>query len=316
MSVVPGRVRAAEVWTPETGQFDIESDPRETPDQKRAYALALLGVGQWREGRRILHEQMKTAPDAGWVPHARLAIGRALLNAGQGRLAFDELAAIDAATGDEAMVARAREMQFEAAHVTVKVDSLRRALELLDRMEAYAETDEDRAFILKEKADVTMEDRRYLESMNRYLETIDEFPRSTWVPYCEYGLAVAEWRFASWLMLGLQDLADAEQSFRDFIMAYPTHPLAPQARATLVDVRSTRAAAYRRVVEFYIERENRPWAAAPYLAEMIDLFGDLPAGAWAELKLRQTRDSLPKPLPGSTRPLQFGLVSTAQEVDE
>jgi outer membrane protein assembly factor BamD (BamD/ComL family) len=315
LAVVAGgrAVDARKLWTPETGEVTLEEMPRETPEQQRRFAFALLGIGQWEEGVRILQEQIKQHPDAEWVPHTRYSMGRALLDADQSRRAFDVLDEVDAEQADDVLLQRVRDLQFQAARVRAD-ESLRGALRMLDRMMKHMETDEKRAFVMKEKADVTRLAGRYLDAMGRYMEAIDAYPRSTWVPYCEYGLALCQWRFAQWLRLGLEDVTAAQRSFEDFVEVYPTHPLTPEAKEKLQEARRMRWEMLNGVADYYAQKENRPWAAARYLNFMVKELPEMEEEELqqARLKAGKHRGALPKPMPGDTWDLDTSNLVTSE----
>ena len=48
--VSAARVEALDVWTPQTGEVELEALPRDTADARRVHALALIGAGQWAGG--------------------------------------------------------------------------------------------------------------------------------------------------------------------------------------------------------------------------------------------------------------------------
>ena len=66
-----------ELWTPSTGETTLEELPRDTPEQRRRHALALLGAGQLSGGEPLLRELMNGDPKGEWVVDARFALARA-----------------------------------------------------------------------------------------------------------------------------------------------------------------------------------------------------------------------------------------------
>jgi outer membrane protein assembly factor BamD (BamD/ComL family) len=209
---------AIDVWTPETGEVQLEELPRQSVEARRQHALALIGAGQWAGGVAELRELMAAEPNAEWVPEARFAIARGLLAGGRGAEAFDELENFLTQHPDSPLAVRVRPLQFSAAREEATAD-VGSGAELYERlMDIAADADDPAmgALAQKEMADAFFDARWYLDAEDQYLAFISFFPSSEWVPYCWYRVAECEWEMSQWLDLGLEHSQVAEQSFRDF----------------------------------------------------------------------------------------------------
>jgi len=280
--------RALEVWTPQAGEADLESLPQDTVEARRDYAYALMGAGQWAAGIRAMRAAIAEAPDAGWVPEARLGIARSRMTSGQLADAFAELGAIAADYAGSEIAGRARELQFQVAR-REGGESLGRSFDHLDQLLADSRSRAESARVLKAKGDVAFDARRYVMAQDEYLTVIDFYPDSEWVPYCELRIGECQWRLAQWLRLGDERAQGAERAFADFAARYPQHTLAPAARRRVQEVRSFRAERLEAVARFYARNERRPWAARAPLHTLAEEFADTPQGAWAAGELARMR---------------------------
>jgi outer membrane protein assembly factor BamD (BamD/ComL family) len=256
---------------------------------------------------------MDQDPLGTWVVAGRLAVGRALLNAGRWEEAFEEVAGVAAAAPDGgSMAAQARELQHEAAR-RLASQSLSRSLKLFEQLNKTATTGEHRALILKEKADVTLAAGRYLDAADRYQEAIESHPHSGWIPYWKLKRAECTWRLARWLGLGTQHFEEAEEAYEGFVAQFPNHESTRGAQEALAEVRLSLAAVNRRIVRQYVDKEEKPWAAVPYLHHMQAKFEDLPDSQWAADELARITASAKAPLPGRLRTLELPGVLTGDQ---
>ena len=291
-------LRAAELWTPETGEVQLEELQRDDSVEGRLqYAYALIGVGRSDEGAALLRRLIGENPAAGWLAQARLAVGRALLNAGRNQEAFDELTDMLAGDLDPKMAGEAALMRIQAIHLA----GLGPGLKLLDRLSHLAQTDEDRAEILKTKADLRLAAGHYMAAMDGYLVAFYTYPNSSWAPYCQLQVAVCEWELARWLDLGVEPADEARRSFEEFMAAHAGHPAADEARRHLAAVRGYLADKYRNIASYYIFTARKPWAAAPYLERMKEQFGS----KWAARELEVIALTADAPLSGRVRRLRL-----------
>jgi len=304
---------ATSVWTAQTGTVVLEEMPRKTFEQRRLYAFALIGAGQWRSGVRTLRRQIKATPQAEWVPDARLVIARALLGAGRYRDCFDEA---DRLAGTPLTVP-ARALQFDAAR-SLAPGNLGVATKLIDRLFLSAADDDQRAYALMVLADAALADERYLLALDRYELVPEKFPETRLAARCLLQAAECEWQMARWLDLGQEHLAGAEERILEFLAEYGTDnkPDAERARKLLAQVRVRRAERYKAVALFCWETENRPWAAMPWLEALgHQRFEGRPEGKWAAERVKLVRRRMKTPLPGTFRPLPLPAARTIKKGD-
>lgn len=307
-------VLAVEVWTPETGEVQLEKLPRDTATTRRAHALALIGAGQWAGGVAELRELIAADPEGEWVTDARLAMARGLLACGEYGKAFDELAGLGVEHAGSPLAQELRKLQFTAARLQAEQD-MGASLRLYDRLIDTGSTDEERAGALKEKADVAFDKGLYLDAQDGYMALTSFYPYSKWAPYCLFRYAECEWEMAKWLRLGLERVQAAERSFVDFLETSPAHAYASEAKEKLAEVRSTRAALYSQIARFYMDTKRRPWAAINYLEYIQEEFRETPEAEWATETLGKITRGAEVPLRGDMKPLRLPGVSTAQPGD-
>jgi len=307
-----GRAEATDVWTPQTGAVVLEEMPRETPEQQRLFAFALIGAGQWRSGVRTLRRQLQAQPDAAWAPEARLVVARALFEAGRYRDCFSEAEPL----AGTPVAIQARALQFEAAR-SLAPGNLGVATELIDRLWRSAADEDQKAYALMVRADAALADERYLLALDRYEQVPAEFPESRLVPRCLLQAAECEWAIVGWLDLGEEHLAGAEARVRDFLEEFPAGDAdaVARARALLTQLRSRRAERFKAVALFCWETENRPWAAVPWLEAMESRYKDLPQGDWAAARLQRLHRKMETPLPGTFRSLPLPSARTTKKGD-
>lgn len=306
-----------EVWTPETGEVQVDALPRGTPQERRLHALALIGAGQYGAGIFQLRELIEAEPRAEWVPEARLAVARGLIASGQAGEAFDELDYFLARYADSPLTAQVTPLQFTAAGVEAMqdVDSASELYDrLVDRLVYAAGTREEAGRAWKEKADAFYRVERYLEAQAEYRDFVGLFPESQWRAYCSYMVAECEWQMASALKLGLERSKSAERSFRDFIDLYPADARALEARGKAEEARGTQATICWQTALYYIDAAGKPWAAVNYLEQILKEFPDAPEAEWAARELARVRSELEAPLRGEMREMALpGVVRAAPE---
>jgi hypothetical protein len=297
-----------EVWTPQTGEVVLEQGPRDTAEQRRRHAFALIGTGEWAGGVAELRDMIRSEQDAPWVGDARLAIARALLGAGKYRQAFDELQDLTPAGASSELAAMARDLQFGIARAAAR-DDIDGALPMYDHLVDSAKP-EDSAYARKEKADALFGAGRYLDAEDQYLDVATIMPQNEWVPYCWYKAADCEWQLAQWLGLGSDRVGGAARLLSDFAAKYPDSPYRQEAQQKVDQARRKQAEMCRQVAVFYTESKRRSWAAVGYLDYIRQEFADTAEAAWAAEQLEQSRKGALAPLRGSFRELPLPGVQT------
>jgi outer membrane protein assembly factor BamD (BamD/ComL family) len=293
-----------EIWTPETGETTLDELPRETPEQRRKHALALLGAGQLSGGEPIIRELIQADPDADWVTGARMALSRALIAADQCYRAFDELQDIVAANAGTPVAVQARELQFRAAWAQAAAD-VDLGAALFDRLVEEAETSHEAARALKEKADAYFRAERYLDAQFDYLLLADNHPDSELRPYCYYRAAQCQWFLAEWLQLGLQQVEMAEEDLTAFAESFPHSEHAEDARRMAEEARTKRSELNWAIARFYTDVKGKPWAALNYLNHIVNEFPGSEAAEWAQEEIERIRGELEIPLRGEVRRMEL-----------
>ncbi len=291
---------AVEVWTPQTGEVNLDEPVEDNVESRLQHAYALIGARQWAGAIPQLRKLLKESPEAEWAGEARLMLARALMQAEDYEAAFEELGRLTGGYPDGERALRAREMQYEAARRQAARD-LSSAFRMYNQVAEQADDPTEAADVQRRKADAAFEHGNPVKAKNEYLALIDFYPDSKWVPYGWYQVARCEYRVATWLQLGMERLRRAERALRDFVELYPEHNLTPEAEEKLTEVRGTLAQTSARVARFYIRGENRPWAALNYLEHVMREFPEGSYREWAEEKIRQIKEDMDGPPRGETR---------------
>ncbi|MFO8006573.1 MAG: outer membrane protein assembly factor BamD, partial [Candidatus Brocadiia bacterium] len=199
---------------------------------------------------------------------------------------------------------RARALQYEAAH-NVAAEDFGDGMALFDQMIEAAPSESEAADAIRRKADAALEAGRFLYAQDEYRALVSLHPRSQWVPYCWFRIADCEWRMARWLGLGMEGVREAERSFSDFTDIYPLHPYADEAEQKAEAAREQLARMNAEVARFYVQAEERPWAAVPYLRRVVSRFPESSEAEWAAQQLRQIEGQLQAPLRGDLRSMSL-----------
>jgi len=296
---MPG-ARAIEVWTPQTGQTDIDALPRETPEAKRKHALALIGAGEWAAGIFQLRELIAADPGGAWIPEARLAIGRALVASEEPAEAFNDMDAFLKQYAGSPLAAQARQIQITAAYVETALDK-EAGMALFDRLVNSAENRQEAATVQRQKADALFDSEHFQDAQAEYMALINLFPDSEWASYAWFRVADCEWELAVRLSLGVERSQMAEQEYREFVERYPTDSRVPEARKRIEEARGDRASLNWQIALFYIHVAGRPWAAVPYLEYIAQQFPESPEAKLAAEELKRIKKELPAALRGEVR---------------
>ena len=285
-SVLGGVASAIDVWTPETGEVDLEELPRETPEARFRHAAALITAGQPTSGVLRLRELVTQYPKARWVEQAYFLIATGLFTASQYESAFVEWETFLAGYPNSMLRRSAFEFQLQAAVLRARED-LEKGQALFDRLISKAPDKEFAVRCQKEKADVILRRGRFFEARDEYLTLIDFFPDSVWVPYAWFKIAECDLRLAEWIKRGTQYLESAQRGFEDFLASFPRHNLAGDAQENLEKVLTKKVAGYRRIAEYYIGPGRRPKSALPYLDLIRETLPASEDARWAGETTRQ-----------------------------
>ncbi len=302
---------AIEVWTPQTGEVDLDEPVGPDVRSRLRHAYALIGARQWAGAIPQLRKLLKESPDAAWAGEARLMLGRALMQAQNYEGAFEELSKLTAGYPEDELAVRAHQMQYEAAQ-RASGKHLGSALRMYDRLAETAADEAEMMDALRRKGDAIFERGNYLRAQNEYLALTSFDARGEWAPYCWYRVAQCRWRLANWLGLGLERVRRAERAFADFVELYPDHNLTSKAQEELAEVRRRRAEMNARVAQFYDSREDRPWAALNYLRYIVEEFPESPQSEWAEWRMRRIEEEMNGPARGERQDLPLPGVETTE----
>jgi outer membrane protein assembly factor BamD (BamD/ComL family) len=293
---------AMEVWTPETGEVELEAMPRDDLDSRRRHATALIGAGQWAGGVAELRTLLREHPDAAWAPEARMALARGWLALGRPTKAFGELAELLARWPEAELAPQARAAQFTCARLAGAED-VDEGVALYERIIERSEDRDEAALAQVKMADLFLEARRYLDAEAEYLALVNFFPDSRWVPHAWYHAALCRKGLAEWLELGLEDVVTARRHLEDFLQRFPGHESAEEAREALEQVRRREARLNIEIARYYARAERRPWAGAPYLRYVQEELAGTPEAQEAAAELARLRQQAAAPLRGGLREL-------------
>jgi len=306
------RVFALEVWTPQSGEVELEELPRDTPEARFKHACALVAAGQSESAIPLLRALIEQHPGAEFAERARYTIGLALFSSGKYQEAFDELEGFLERYPDSGLEMDVRELQLEAARNEARSD-LEGGLDMLDRLAAAARSDALAARYQKEKADLLLREGRYLWAKEEYFVLVDRYPRSALVPYCFLKVAECDLQLGRWLARGDEYLKKARRTLEEFVAVYREHELKEEAERKLSDAIVLEAEQNKRIALFYIERKKRPVAAVNYLFYIMGEFPGTEQARWAAETLEGILQVERTPLRGRFQKMELPGVAPARE---
>jgi outer membrane assembly lipoprotein YfiO len=293
-----------EVWTPETGEVDLERRPRQEPEARFRHAAALLAAGQNDGAVRLLRELLQKHPDAEWAEEAHFMLGLALHNDGRYKAAYRAWETLREKYPDSKRTKRVFTLQRQAA-IQRTEKSVKKGMKMFDRLSKAAPDREAGVLTRKARADALLQAGEYLRASDQYLALIDYYPNSKWVPYAWYQMGVCHLKLAKWIGRGTEHLEEAERRLEDFIRNFPENEYTDEAKATLEEVRSLRVEKHRRVAQYYMGPGDRPTAALPYLRYMQDALPDSEQAQWAREKIQQILNEREAPTRGQSLPMSL-----------
>jgi TolA-binding protein len=153
----PGAASGTDVWTPETGEVNLEEMPRDTLEDRFRHAAALITAGQPISGIKQLRKLVRNHPEADWVEKARYMIGVGHLSAEHYRRAFRFLSEFRDEYPESKRISSALEVQLLAASQLARKKNLTAGIDLLEALEKQAPNTEFAARCQKKKADVLLD---------------------------------------------------------------------------------------------------------------------------------------------------------------
>ncbi|MFW6456752.1 MAG: outer membrane protein assembly factor BamD [Planctomycetota bacterium] len=306
---------AGEVWTPSTGDVDLDEPTEAEPYAQYKHAAALLASGEPRSAAKQLTSLIQEHPDASWIDDAHYLLGLARFNLGSYKPAFIIWQELQNKGPESDRAQHLFQLQKKALTKIARRD-LDSALPLYDQLVEVAPDQSSGAQAQKAKADALFEDKRFRHASDQYLALIDYFPGSTSVPYAWYKIGVSELEMAKWIGRGTDRLTLAIQRFRDFIHNFPEHRLVSQAREKLKEAQRLRMEKYSRIAEYYLGPARQPSAALPYLQEISHNLPDERGGKWAKEQIQDTETTEKTPRRGRVRPMSLPGVTDNNEKED
>ncbi len=291
---------AADIWTPQAGDVNLEETPRNTPEARFKHACGLVAAGQPDSALEILEDLIEEHPKASFIDKARYMQGLATYRDGDPWDAFEYLEILHEKHPDSSWAQEARNLQFEAAKAMGE-DDMDDGVDLLDRL---VEQGGPSAFIArcrKAKADLLYENKRYLPAKDAYLAVVDYHPQSRWVPECYLRVGQCELQLGMWLRLGVQHIERARKTLTHLVDLYGEQQVSQEAKETLERARRVEARENERIARFYIEDKHRPEAALPYLRYLLEEFPETESAGWAAEQVKRIRATLSSPTHDSFR---------------
>ena len=308
------RAVALEVWTPQSGEVDLEELPRDAPEARFRHACALVAAGQGKSALPLLRRLLEENPNAEFAESARYTTGMALLSAGEYQEAFDEMDAFLAHYPDSSFAVDARDLQLEAAGNQIGSD-VEAGVALFDRLAAAAPAEAvgARARYQKEKADALLRHGRYLWAKAEYTALRDLSPGNELVMYSFVKEAECDLQLSQWLGRGDEYLKRARRTLSDFVAVYPEHELTEEAKEKLAQTQALEAEHNKGIALFYIKCKKRPGAARNYLLYIMHEFPETEDARWAERTLEEILKAEGTPLLGSIQKSELPGASAAEK---
>jgi len=285
---------AADTWTPQAGDVNLEETPRNTPQARFKHACGLVTAGQAGSALEILEELIEKHPDADFTGRARYVRGLAAYRYGEPWDAFEYLEDFLQQHPDSSWAQEARNLQLQAAR-TVGEDDMDDGVTLLDRLVKQGGPDVFIARCRKEKAELLYRNKRYLRAKDAYLAVVDYHPQSRWVPDSYLRVGQCELQLGLWLRLGLQHIERGRKTLAHLVELYGEEEATQEAKEALERARRAEAREIERIARFYIEDKHRPEAALPYLRYLMDEFPETKPAGWAAKQVKDIRNTLSSP---------------------
>lgn len=297
-----------DVYTPQTGEVELEGLPRDTVEQRFNHAAALIGAGDGTSGVRQLEKIVKEDPDGPFAERACYWMGLGFFTAGTYSRAFDRWDRFHGQYPESALRDEAYEWQLTAAKLRTR-ERLSDGMALFDRLIASARSREFAMRCQKEKADEALAAEAFIEARDHYLAFVDRYPDSPWVPYCWFKVAECELGLAHWIRRGTEHLNRAQQDYAEYVRIFPNDSRATEATERIKEIEAERAAKYRQIAEYYLGPAGKPTAALVYLEYIVASLPGTEDAKWAEAQMEQVKEGRAAPLRGEFKRVELPGVS-------
>jgi len=283
--------QGAVVWTPDTGEVDIEKLPRDTPLRRFAYGRALAGAGKHADAIRELKALVKRYPDEIFVEQAEEAIIICYWQNRKYKKAFRACGDFLKNYPASYLVSQVEALRLDIA-VDLSVKSPGRAIYLLELLLETSKFEEQSARCLRYLGDCNYRLKRYDDARDYYKELIEDYPKSQWVPYAFYRMALCNYR------QGFRELRDfglirqAIVDFREYQEEFGKTDPRPKAEKYLKKLKEFDAVNHLEIARFYEKRRKKPKAAAIYLQRLLALYPDTGSARVARFKLRELEEKV------------------------
>lgn len=305
---------AMEVWTPQTGEVDLEERPRQDPEDRFRHATAMLAAGETEGAVRHLRSLIKKHPDAEWTEKAHFLLGMALYNDGRYKAAYKTWTDFRRKYPDSERTERVFALQRKAA-IQRSGRNVKKGMAMFDHLSEAAPDREAGALTHKARADALLHAGKYLRASDQYLALIDYYPDSRWVPYAWYQMGVCHLELAEWVGRGTEHLEEAERRLEDFVRNFPDHEYADDAREKLEEARALRAEKHRRVALYYMGPAKRPSAALPYLRYIQRALPESKQARWATENIQEILEQRGAPVQGQMHQMSLPGVTPAAKTE-
>lgn len=287
------------VWTPDTGQVDIEKLPRETPLQRFAYARALAGAGQYGDAVRELTALVKAYPDEMFVEQAEEAIIVCRWQQGKHRAAYKACWNFLRNYPGSVLVPEIERMRMQIA-IDLSRRSPKAAIRLFEELLETSKFAEQSAEALRYLGDCNVALKRYQEARDRYKELVEDYPKSQWLSYAFYRMGYCDFKDTFRQMRDMGLMRRAMTELKEYQEEYEKTSPRPAIKRHLAKLEAFDAQYHLEVARFYERKKHKPDAATIYYARVVELYPDSTAAATARERLK---DLTPRFV---TRPEQVG----------
>lgn len=279
------------VWTPDTGKVDIQKLPRDNPLQQFAYARALAGAGQYADAIRELEKIIKRYPDEVFVEQAEQAIIVCLWQRGKYKDAYRRCWQFLSKYPTSVLVPDVEKMRMQIV-VDMSYSNPSGARQLLLELLETSKLEEQSADSLRYIGDSYYREKEYQDARDRYLELIEDYPKSRWVTYAHFRMGLCDYKQGFRQMRDLGLIRRAMSQFKDYLAEYASGPTVVKRGTVekyLARLEKFDAEHYLEVAEFYERRRDKPDAAAIYLQRLITLYPNSVPAQEAARKLRRLK---------------------------
>ncbi|MDR1256076.1 MAG: outer membrane protein assembly factor BamD [Puniceicoccales bacterium] len=172
------------------------------------------------------------------------------------------------------------------------------AIEFYENIIKHAPYDDLAPLALVNISELALKEKKPVEAIDALDRLIDGYPDSEYSPYAYLKIA----KIYSSMVKSVKNDQGATQEamhyYEDFLILYPTHDLAGEARRGLDDMKTQLAMSKVNVGDFYFQSRNNPEAAVIMYGEAIKCYPESKAAALANEKINYIKEgNLPRKTP-------------------